>query len=113
MNIPKIITCVACGVKTPTASESDDFPEACPDCEDRLPASLIKACYDYFDYALSLRTGETIRFSEAKICGKWVHLTINADLDSNDSNGSGFSLDRGLDVRLSDIVWCADAPNGS
>jgi hypothetical protein len=24
-----------------------------------------------------------------------------------------FIFDRGLDVRLSEIVWCADAPNGS
>lgn len=68
--------------------------------------ALIKATQDCFDYALKLRTGDIISFSEAKIIApEWVHLS--------GCSGLPFMADRGVDVRISDIVWVMDAPNGS
>jgi hypothetical protein len=73
---------------------------------------LIKSIYDNFDYALKLRTGEVIRYTEASIISNdWLHLE-GARLDGGleDENPH---FDRGIDVRISDIVWAKDAPYGS
>ena len=75
---------------------------------------------DYFEYALRLSSGEIIRFHSAKIYGDYV--TLSGGDGGYDSRSLAaceqdpslpFSFERGLDVRLSEIVWCADAPNGS
>jgi hypothetical protein len=76
--------------------------------------ALAKACSDNFDYALKLRTGEVIRFSEARLISSgWIHL----DVMEPDCQPAGPSLpypaDRGVDVRIADIVWVMDAPEGS
>ena len=83
------------------------YPEACPACERIYPPSLVKACADSFDYALRLRNGDVFHFGEAKVYGEFVHL------DSIKELVDGHSMDRGIDVRLSEIMWCADAPDGS
>ena len=90
-----------------------DPPFICVLCTSTLPHSLIKATYDSFDYAMKLRTGEVIRFREAKIHGAFVTLNIDQNGGTDKRHYNDFSFERGLDVRLSDIVWCADAPDGS
>lgn len=74
--------------------------------------ALCKACYDVFDYALQLRNGTVIRFEFAKIISTdWLHL----DMWTSPDKGSTlpYAADRGIDVRISDIVWVMDAPEGS
>jgi hypothetical protein len=77
---------------------------------------LLKACQDCFDYALKLSTGEIIRFSQAEIHGDYATLLgspeDNTSLDGK-KQGLPFVFDRGLDVRIANIIWCADAPEGS
>lgn len=64
------------------------------------PPALAKACSDPFFYQLKLRTGETIDFESAEpINSEWVHI--------HDDHP------RGMDVRVADIVFVIDAPNGS
>jgi hypothetical protein len=77
--------------------------------------ALAKACSDPFDYALKLRTGEVIRFVEARIISSgWIHLDV---MPPDDCQPVGSNLpypaDRGVDVRIADIVWAMDAPEGS
>lgn len=74
--------------------------------------ALVKSLHDPFDYALKLRTGEVIRYEDASLISKeWLHLQ-GARLDGGlkDENQR---FDRGIDVRISDIVWAKDAPYGS
>lgn len=86
----------------------------------KLPAALQKACVDYFDYLAVLRDGTVIRFHEASVCNEFVSLRWDGSLQDgfgilqslNPILGQ-FSFDRGVDVRLSEIVLVADAPNGS
>lgn len=76
--------------------------------------ALAKACLDYFDYALKLRTGEVIYFWSAKVLNKeWVHLELKPEGEQPEENRIAYPGDRGVDVRLSDIVWVMDAPMGS
>ena len=90
------------------------YTDGCAACRDRYPAALLKAHGDYFDYALRLRTGEVIRFMEARIEGDWVHLTVSPACDQPEFFGRlPYPMDRGLDVRIDDIVWVADAPEGA
>jgi hypothetical protein len=82
-----------------------------------LPPALVKALHDSFDYALGLRNGQVIHFYEAHLSesGKWVQLIGFGDEYSHSIEMSGvdYTFPRGLYVRLSDIMWVADAPNGS
>jgi len=86
----------------------------------KIPPALAKAFVDPFSYALGLRDGRVILFMEADLLegGKWVHLIGHGDNGNNtngvvEMSGVDYPFDRGLDVRLSDIMWVADAPNGS
>lgn len=77
-------------------------------------AALAKACQDPFDYAMKLRTGEVIDFSFAKVLNKeWVHLDIKPMDEQPKAKRIAYPAERGMDVRLSDIVWVMDAPRGS
>ena len=96
--------CVSCGAITAFATEG------CQKCQDYLPSSLIKACYDEFDYALGLKSGLVINFYEAMITGNFAHLLIRQDMESR---VNGYLMPRGIQVRISDIEWCCDAPEGS
>ena len=92
-------------------STSEDFYESMPP---NVPVSLYIATLDHFDFALKIRTGEVIRFSEAEICGEFVHLCYRPGWDEEESvEGLIYPCPRGVDVRISDIVWCANAPEGS
>jgi hypothetical protein len=98
--------CFICG--------NEKFTETCFSCEKLLPESLIKACGDPFDYVLGLRNGIVIRFTEATVRGDWVNLKVeNHSIRNPDLTESAFTFDRHIDVRIADIVWCADAPMGS
>ena len=91
----------------------------CDGCARRIPWSLIKAAGDTFDYALRLRTGEIFRFSRAVIQGEFVWIDLDHSGDVYDGPpqrqrlGVQNTFPRGIDIRISDIVWCADAPDGS
>lgn len=78
-----------------------------------VPESLMEALHDPFDYALCLRSGQVIRFSEAKIEApyQWVTLVIEDYGFHQDTNI--FPFPRGVDVRVTDISWVAKAPEGS
>lgn len=88
--------------------------EFCRNCQHKYPASLLKAAIDPFTYALKLRTGQVWYFEDAEIHGgDYVHLT-GVTSDPNDLDAEAAHVfERGVDVRVSDIVWCADAPDGS
>ena len=76
--------------------------------------ALAKACADEFDYALRLRTGEVIRFvSACMVDHTWVHLVLGDSLEQPPHDFIAYPAERGVDVRLSDIVWVMDAPLGS
>lgn len=84
--------------------------------KDRLSPSLAKACVDPFDYAIKLRTGETFRFTQAHYSGgDFVTLDAGSHwvYDRTIKSATGYPAPRGIDVRISDIVWCMDAPEGS
>lgn len=93
---------------------STDEGTICQQCVDRYPAALLKAVGDPFDYALRLRTGELFYFSEAAVNGgEFVHLELHSMHDDKAGEKPLCPFARGVDVRASDIVWCADAPWGS
>jgi hypothetical protein len=91
------------------------------------PPALQKACVDPFDYAMMLRSGLVIYFELAEpVSAEWVSLTgIRAVVRSSKFSPSDYQDDtpgcrrdegpfpRGLDVRVDDIAWVADAPHGS
>ena len=82
------------------------------------PPSLTKAFYDHFEYVLKLRSGEIIYFSDArKLRDGWIELTLSTMRDTYRGkvveSSLPFPAERGIDVRLSEILWCADAPFGS
>lgn len=109
--------CDICGRKYRRVEPDPYWGAVCPKCARVLPASLIKATFDSFEYILGLRDGTEIYFSEAKINGEWVHLNEWAngpdDQKFRTTAKNQCPFCRGIDVRLSDIVWCADAPHGS
>ena len=82
-----------------------------PDWMRGLPEALAKAVSDNpFQYALMLRDGTIIEFGGAtQPSAGWILLhrpkMVNRGYDS--------CLERGIEVRLQEIVWVADAPHGS
>ncbi len=128
--------CRACGVVVNSAEVEelgDDVYEqctwgakVCPQCALKFPPSLLKACWDCWDYAVLLRNGMWLRFRIAEIHGDYVTLHTNSPdkmasnfLNGKDEFGDGvanklpYPAPRGIDVRVSDIVLCVDAPEGS
>jgi hypothetical protein len=77
--------------------------------------ALAKACVDNpFNYALKLRTGEVIAFCGAEIISPgWVRLEVFPMECQPDGHALPYPADRGVDVRVADIVWVMDAPEGS
>lgn len=74
---------------------------------------LAKACMDTeFDYALKLRTGEIIEFDGAKYLNKdWIQIAQKQG--GTTERKLPYPAPRGVNVRISDIVWVMDAPIGS
>lgn len=106
------LTCVICNDRV-VEHVHFSFVEACGACCRKYPASLLKACFDTFDYAMGLRDRRIIRFENAKIHGEWVTLTVIGHSYVDPRDERYYNFERGLDVRIADIVWCADAPFGS
>ena len=102
--------CPVCGGNLP---EETPYADGCDACTEKYPAALLKAHRDSFDYALRLRTGEVVRFESAHINGEWAHLTLLPDDMQLAIDGLPYLMERGVDVRIADIVWVADAPEGS
>jgi hypothetical protein len=91
--------CEECGWYHPDEVDCTPFPDA-----------LLKAMGTEFSYGLGLRNGWIVRFEKiAQVRADWILLT---GIDSTKSNvpGAGDADDRGWWVRVSDIVWCAEAP---
>ena len=88
------------------------------------PRALAKATVDPYIYAIGLRDGTVILFEAAASSQDhlWAHLTEprvahpTADqANSPSSFGPGDlpeKFGRGIDVRVSEIVWAADNPWG-
>ena len=76
------------------------------------PTALGKSMEDQFDYAMKLRTGEVLRFERAEdLGGGWVRVHFHED--GNEFHIDYFPAPRGVDVRVSEIIWVIDAPIGS
>lgn len=77
--------------------------------------ALAKACVDTcFQYALKLRTGDVIEFSGARIINpRWIHLEVQPMNWRSKHCNLSYLADRGVNVRIADIVWVMDAPEGS
>jgi hypothetical protein len=82
------------------------------------PRALAKATVDPFFYAVGLRGGAIIHFESAELIDdehtEWVSLrgcpeNMRLELD----HGHEMTFERGLEVRVADILWAADAPHGS
>jgi hypothetical protein len=96
--------------------ESDD-DESLQEYEEDVFSALTstaigKSTVDPFDYCLKLKTGEVIRYIEAtKLHSDWLHLS-DARWDGGVSDDHP-RFPRGIDVKISEIVWVMDAPYGS
>lgn len=74
----------------------------------------MKAVTDQFDYVCKLSTGETLYFTSATINGDFCTLDgLGHTTHSDSKRDLPHPFPRGLEVRISEIVWCADAPAGS
>ncbi len=134
---PRMMRCGICGAMTEALpdymphdaiseaeAEEDGAEEAwaameagaahvCRPCALTVPPSLLKAAIDNpFDYALGLRSGHVLRFKGCQFHGAWVTIMLGEGVRS-EPLGTHYTFDRGVDVRLDEIVWCADAPQGS
>jgi hypothetical protein len=77
------------------------------------PEIICKAIADqHFEYMLILRNGLVIKFEgAAKSREGWVTLKNPQTLEGNKLLNCSF--ERGLEIRVSDIIAIADAPQGS
>ena len=77
-----------------------------------FPPSLNKALTDTFQYAVMLRGGQVIEFESAWRVGPdspFVTLFgVSGNVMGYVSDIAFGNAPRGLDVRVSDIVWCFD-----
>jgi hypothetical protein len=111
--LSRIENCLTCGrARVRPAGRVETTPYFCVVCERRYPASLRKATVDAFEYALKLRTGEIWYFTEARIEGDYVHLVFGDAYPHTAGYPPDCRFDRGVEVRVKDIIWCADAPDG-
>lgn len=81
-----------------------------------ISGHLAKACADPFVYAIGLKNGHVIMFHAACVHPgtDWLTLEIlNEDQQEDNEKRLGHKCPRGLSVRISEIAWCADAPDGS
>ena len=107
------MTCEICSELILNYPNPEPEEPYCADCLLNLPASLIKSIGDPFDYACRLRTGEIVFFEHAEVRGGWVTLfppSVNHGPLLLETEQLRIPAPRGLNVRISDIVWCADAP---
>jgi hypothetical protein len=85
---------------------------------DWIGPALTKACTDPFDYLVVLRNGMRIRFHSAEYTNGSAWITLiprgypGAEFEEV-QDILGHRCPRGIDVRLADIMFAADAPDGS
>jgi len=85
-----------------------------PDDTADLPPSLVRALGETAEYALRLRTGELIRFVRAERHGAFVVLQAPSGSPAEPGLAGGLEIfPNGVEVRISDIVWCASGTIGS
>jgi len=87
------------------------------------PPALIKSTNDPYDYALGLKNGTVIYFEYATAFGhnhEWAVLHFQDIHSGSQAYETSFNRThqiggkaRGLEVRVSEILWAADAPHGS
>ena len=94
--------CVACG-----NSLTDGNPHACGQCRRRYPPSLINSAVESSFYLLTLTTGESYRFGRSAILGEYATI-YEGENDHEPDEGELIPGRRGTDVRVSEIVTCAD-----
>lgn len=69
------------------------------------PPALIKATMDEFTYSLKLNSGDIFIFTSADY--------LNDDfVRLNNIKNSDKTFNRGVEIRVSEIDWVADAPHG-
>lgn len=76
------------------------------------PDVLIKAIGDNpFEYLLVLRNGTVIEFVGARLTSRkgWVHLDQPSIVENKNVSVS----ERGIEIRVADIIAIVDAPRGS
>ena len=76
----------------------------------RLGCHLEKATLDHFEYALQLKNGVVFYFEEASVRGEWVYLHDIKFHSVGVEDQLDFNFERGVQIRLSEIAWIADAP---
>jgi hypothetical protein len=124
----QLLTCKKCGkpFEPPDEYEYKDelFPyydhfdperPICPSCALLFPPAILKAMNDPFYYVVGLRNGMVIYFDWVEdIYGEWIVLRLwEGEIEGRTNPPELPPCPRGLEVRLSDIVWAADAPFGS
>ena len=76
-----------------------------------LPPSLERALTEPGEYSLRLRTGEVVRFTRAERFGAFVALFAPGGASAIAQPGEAVpEFPNGLEVRISDVVWCARGP---
>jgi hypothetical protein len=81
----------------------------------KMPPAVETAIQDKpFFYALGLKDGTILEFTGAEYLGDtgWVKLE-SVKAVSGPMSQQKFTLDRGLEVAIEDILWATDAPHGS
>lgn len=85
-----------------------------------VPPAIEKACCDPFEYGCCLRDGRIVYFGSAawsEHSPQWVTLldvkSMSPEATANGRPLHSFNFDRGIEVRICDIMWAADAPYGS
>lgn len=87
------------------------------------PDDMVKAQQDPFTYALAMRDGSLFLFESLEMLPHgWARLTEPQHMHVSKWEGEGrFTTEssavntfaRGVTIRVSDIVWIADCPEGS
>jgi transcriptional regulator with XRE-family HTH domain len=93
------------------AAEPESVPETAG-----WPWALEKATCDPFNYALGLRNGAVITFTEATLTAAgWVLIAEPKILAGPGASvyERSFTFERGMEVRVDEIAWVVDAPWGS
>lgn len=81
--------------------------------------SLDKSRCDDFSYAMQLSTGMIVRFTSSTLSenGEWLHIrgvrVMEDLLKLWDYGYEPREFSRGMDVRVNQIVWSSDCPEGS
>ena len=87
-----------------------ELPMFCQTCVDKYGNTMLKAVVDPFCYAFGLKSGMVLWVETIAINKDWVYFPKP---ESDFSTKLTFPFERGLQVRLDEIAWVADAPRGS